>query len=81
VLREGTDNLLKIVPQGEKGQGGQAVFRFDLNTGSQSEFFLSEQTTPFRSGRHSPDRSIRHFDGLVLLNDNSAVTAWIGSIP
>ncbi len=75
VLREGADNLLKIVPQGEKGQ---AVFRFDLRTGQQTESVLPGQIEPFLPGHHDQDRSIRHFDGLVLLNDTSSVTGWIG---
>ncbi len=78
VLREGANNLLKIVALGEQGQ---AVFRFDLRTGRQTEFVLSDQTEQFQPGHHVQDRSIRHFDGLVLLNDNSSVTAWIGSVP
>lgn len=81
VLRDGADSLLKIVALGDKGKDGQAVFRFDLRTGSHTEAVLSEEPAQFQLGHHGPGRSIQHFDGLVLLNDNSSVSAWIGSLP
>ncbi|MFP6668207.1 MAG: PQQ-binding-like beta-propeller repeat protein [Pirellulales bacterium] len=81
VLREGADSLLKIVPLGEKGSQGQAVFRFDLRTGRHTEALLAPQAEPFQSGHYSRDRSICRFDGLLLLRDHSTVTAWIRSVP
>jgi outer membrane protein assembly factor BamB len=78
VLREGPDSLIKIVSQGEKGQ---AVFRFNLRTGRQTNAVLSEQSKPFQPGRQGKNRSLPNFDGVVLLNDNSTVTAWVNSAP
>ena len=71
LIRDATDHLIKIVPQGEKGQ---AVFRFNLQSGQRTDSVLTEQTDNLQlSG------GIQHFDGLVLLKDSSSVSAWIGA--
>lgn len=75
VVREGTDNLLKIVPGGPKGQ---TMYRFNLRTGEQSEIRFSEDQPLVQSRQpNRPQRSIQHFDGVLLLNDDTTVTAWV----
>jgi len=75
VLLDGSDHLLKII---HRGQQGQAVLRFDLRTGQQTESTLVDQIKPFRDlDQRSPLGGIQHVDRVLLMNDNSAITAWI----
>ena len=75
VMRAGTDNLLTIVSANQKEH---AIFLSDLRTGKQTEFPLANQYKPFHDPRHrSRQQSIQRFDEVLLLNDNSAITAWI----
>lgn len=73
LIREGSENLLKIVSQGEQGQ---AVFRFSLQTGQRTHSTLAEQSEAFRPGPGLPV-----YDGLLLFQDGSAVSAWVGAVP
>ena len=72
LVREGEHSLLKIVPQGDKGQ---AVFRFNLQNGHRTDAPPIEQPESFQ-----PVPGIPQFDGLVLLRDDSSVSAWIGAV-
>ncbi len=78
VLREGAHGLLKFVPN---GADGQRVYQFDLRTGAHTVAHLSEQLDSFQPAYQRQDRSIDRFDGIVLLSDNSSVSAWIASTP
>ena len=71
LVREGEHSLLKIVPQGDKGQ---AVFRFNLQNGQRTDAPPIQQPESFQ-----PVPGIPQFDGLVLLRDDSSVSAWIGT--
>lgn len=71
LVREGEHGLLKIVPQGDKGQ---ALFRFNLQNGQRTDAPPIEQPESFQ-----PVPGIPKFDGLVLLRDDSSVSAWIGT--
>ena len=73
LIREGDENLLKIVSEAEKGQ---AVFRFNLQTGQRTDSVLIEQTEAFQPGPGLP-----RYDGLVLFRDASTISAWIGAAP
>ena len=75
VLREGTGSLLKII---HRGNQGQEIFRFDLRSGERTEYVLADQVDPFQDRRRQ-QQSIQQFDGVLLLNDNSAVTAWVAA--
>jgi outer membrane protein assembly factor BamB len=76
IVRNGPDSLLKIVSQGNQGQ---MIFRFDLRTGKQTESTLTSQTEAF-SDRQPQNQigGIQQFDGVLLLNDSSSISAWIG---
>ena len=79
VVLEGADNLLKIV---HRGNQGHAIFRFDLRTGQQTEFVLADQLEPFQDRRQNKRQgAFQRCDGVILLNDKSAVTAWIPAVP
>jgi hypothetical protein len=72
-LRDGSDSLLKVVSE---RKGGQTVHRFDLRSGKRTEFTLTDRLDPFHK-HNNRDRSFQHFDGVVLLNDQSSITAWV----
>ena len=71
LVREGEHRLLKIVPQGDKGQ---AVFHFNLQNGQRTDAPPIQQAEDFQ-----PDSGIPRFAGPVLLRNNSSVSAWVGT--
>ena len=75
VLRQEPDILWKIAqPRG----GRQSVFRFNLKTGQRNESVLAGRTEKIQIPNHrSTLQSQSYFDGTVLLNSGSAVTAWV----
>ena len=74
VMRDAASYLLKIVNQGGEGQ---AVYRFDLQTGRRTSFVIENQTAPFVDQNvHGGHQAIPQFDGAILLSDGSTVTAW-----
>ncbi len=75
VIRAGADNLLKLVP---KHRQQQNVFQFNLRTGTLSEFELENQFEQLQGQQNSNQNlSNAHFEGVILLTDKNAVTAWI----
>ena len=73
ILREGSDNLLKIVNLGGEGQ---LAYLVDLKSGNRVEAKMADQTEPFRQFAHDQGQ-LHHFDGVVLLSDGSSVSAWV----
>ncbi|MFP6612559.1 MAG: PQQ-binding-like beta-propeller repeat protein [Pirellulales bacterium] len=73
IVREGPDNLLKVVNFG--GQG-QAMFLVDLKTGEMTESILADRTQPF-SDFSKGRRQMLTFNRIVLFADNASVSAWI----
>ena len=73
IVREGPDNLLKVVNFG--GQG-QAMFLVDLKTGDMTESILADRTQPF-SDFSKGRRQMLTFNRIVLFADNASVSAWI----
>ncbi|MEK6236112.1 MAG: discoidin domain-containing protein, partial [Planctomycetales bacterium] len=75
VVMEGDDSLFKIV---HRGNEGQTVFRFDLRTGQRTESVLANQIEPFHDPKQRRARQrMPRFNGLLLLNDASTISAWI----
>ena len=72
LIREGAQNLFKVVSLGDKGQ---AVFRFNLQTGQRTDSMLTEQTEAFQPGPGLP-----RFHGPVLFRDGATVSAWVGGV-
>ena len=76
VLREGTDNLLKIVAHQGKSP---TLFRFDMRSGRHTESAFPGYRGQIKKNKKKQSQPVDllHFDDVVLLNDGSSLTAWI----
>ena len=78
----GTDQVLKFVNQGHRGQ---SLTQIDLRTGELASGFIRSETVPlqinrFRQPRSNPPaRRLLSFDGVLLFYDGSTLSAWTRS--